>query len=225
MAFNIVPFLGPIATVASSLFSAKSAEKTNKANIDQAQADRDFQERMSNTAHQREVTDLKAAGLNPILSANHGASTPGGAMATLQNPYARLADDVNSASKSYMEMKMNRELVESERKKQANLDASTDSMRAEADLKRENAVLARTNNIIARNAAKSSAYDLSQRKRMADIENSKYGQALNWAGYTIDKVSPAVATALGFGVGNRLGAAGSTSAKQAVRKTTYYYDN
>lgn len=57
----------------------------------------DFQERMSNTAHQREVVDLRAAGLNPILSANAGASTPQGAMVSLRNPLESASDDISTA--------------------------------------------------------------------------------------------------------------------------------
>lgn len=53
----------------------------NRSSARQAQLNRDFQQYMSDTAHQREVKDLKKAGLNPILSANSGASTPGGATA------------------------------------------------------------------------------------------------------------------------------------------------
>lgn len=57
----------------------------NKENSKQASKNRDFQERLSSTAHQREVEDLRAAGLNPILSANQGASTPPGAQPQIKN--------------------------------------------------------------------------------------------------------------------------------------------
>lgn len=91
-------FAGPL----MSMYGQRSAneaniqmtEMTNAANAEQAELNRQFQQRsadqqmafqehMSSSAHQREISDLKAAGLNPVLSAlSSGASTPSGASAS-----------------------------------------------------------------------------------------------------------------------------------------------
>lgn len=70
-------------SAANSALSQSFAREQMKFNADQAQINRAWQEQMSNTAHQREVKDLIAAGLNPILSSGGtGASSPSGSAAT-----------------------------------------------------------------------------------------------------------------------------------------------
>ena len=80
----------------SSAQQVKAGEKTNQMALNESRENREWQERMSSTAHQREVADLRAAGLNPILSATggSGASTPSGGIARPDNPKSTFAKDM-----------------------------------------------------------------------------------------------------------------------------------
>lgn len=78
-------------------------------NIFQANKNNNFQERMSSTAHQREVKDLVAAGINPVLTATggHGASTPSGNVATAPD-LSRIGDTVTAAKQQVSQSEMNK---------------------------------------------------------------------------------------------------------------------
>lgn len=77
---------GNVNDLIPGLGDARAQERANRENIRQAQINRDFQERMSSTAYQRAMADMKSAGLNPMLAyMQGGASAPSGSQAQVES--------------------------------------------------------------------------------------------------------------------------------------------
>lgn len=103
--------LPALIAAAAMIAGQESANQANRgigreatsANRGMAREQMAFQERMSNTQHQRQVKDLEAAGLNQLLSAQSGAGTPGGASGSAVAPTMQniMGGSVASAAEAF----------------------------------------------------------------------------------------------------------------------------
>lgn len=133
--------LGGIVSAGINYFSAKD---TNRKAKKLAREQMGFQERMSNTAYQRAVKDMRAAGINPMLAyAQGGASTPSGAQPNLKAPSVgdTALTGMEVGSKTTQRKLQNQNII----KQNKLIDAQTDHANAQASSARG---LAKQQNVI-----------------------------------------------------------------------------
>lgn len=119
-----------LSSVAGAALGMWSANKSASAQAAMSREQMAWQERMSNTAHQREVNDLRKAGLNPMLSAmsGNGASTPSYSSPAYTGYGADVSNGINAMTGMYS-AKTNRKIQQQQEKnlEQQNLNLSADT--------------------------------------------------------------------------------------------------